>query len=184
MAHERGKFTSRTKARKRAAEVLFEADQKGIITSPGDLLGLLEERKYTTAAPSPLPPYAIRIIEGVAANQAAIDDLLARHAKGGGLDRIPAVDLAVLRVGVWELIANAEEVPPITAIDEAVAVVSQLSTDTSAAYVNAVLDATRKGLEDPWAERSRVVIPEEESDPNAAPAPEETFEDDEFLDEY
>lgn len=147
MAREKGTFTSRTKARRRAAEVLFEAHQRGAIASSADLLALLEQRKAFTAAPSPLPAYAIEIVEGVAAARPEVDELLSKHAKGAGLDRIPAVDLAVLRVGAWELLANREQVPAVTAIDEAVAVVKQMSTEDSPAYVNAVLDAARKDLE-------------------------------------
>ncbi len=144
MAHDRGKFTSRTKARKRAAEVLFEADQRGAMNSTSSLLNLLEERKTFTAAPSPLPEYAIRIVEGVAANRQQIDTVLANHTKGGNLDRLPSFDLAVLRVAMWEMMSNAEEVPPVVAIDEAVAVVKLISTDESPGLVNAVLDAVRR----------------------------------------
>ena len=104
MAHDRGRFTSRTKARKRAAEVLYEADQKRVVASPSDLLSLLEERKEFTSAPSPLPAYSVEIVEGVASALPQVDDLLDQHAKGAGIDRLPAVDLAVLRVAVWEML--------------------------------------------------------------------------------
>lgn len=150
MAHSRGKYTSRTKARKRAADVLFEADQKGLTRNPTALRELLKERQSVTSAPSPLPEYSARIVEGVANDLPGVDRLLEKHAKGTGLDRLPAVDVAVMRVAVWEMLSNAEEVPPITAIDEAVAIVKDLSTDESPAYVNAVLDAVRKDLNDPW----------------------------------
>ncbi|WRS29697.1 transcription antitermination factor NusB [Actinomycetaceae bacterium MB13-C1-2] len=150
MAHQRGKYTSRTKARKRAADILFEADQKGLTRNPAALRGLLSERQALTSAPSPLPEYSVRIIEGISDDLPGVDRLLDRHAKGAGLDRLPAVDVAVMRVAVWEMLHNAEEVPPITAIDEAVAIVKDLSTDDSPAYVNAVLDAVRKSLDNPW----------------------------------
>ena len=151
MAHRYGKFTSRTRARKRAADVLFEADQKGIVANRRALLSLLEERQQLTAAASPLPEYATRLVQGVAEDYAQIQRLLEGRAEGAGLDRIPAVDLAVMRVATWELLRNQEEVPPISAIDEAVAIVKELSTDDSPSYVNAVLDAIRKDLESPWA---------------------------------
>lgn len=144
MAHDRGKFTSRTRARKRAAEVLFEADQRDAMKSAAALLALLEERKTYTTSSSPLPEYAIRMVEGVAANREEIDQILRRHTKGAGIDRLPAFDLAVLRAAVWEMLANSEEVPPVVAIDEAIAVVKLMSTDDSPAFVNAVLDAARK----------------------------------------
>ena len=155
MAHRYGKFTSRTRARKRAADILFEADQKGLIGDRRALLALLEERQLVTAAASPLPEYSARLVTGVAEDYAQVRRLLEARAEGAGLDRIPAVDLAVMTVAVWELLRNQEEVPPVAAIDEAVAIVKELSTDDSPAYVNAVLDAIRKDLESPWARAAR-----------------------------
>ncbi len=157
MAHRYGKFTSRTKARKRAADILFEADQKGIVSNRSALLELLEERKGITSASSPLPEYAVTLVTGVADEYNQIEHLLEGRAKGAGLDRLPAVDLAVLRVATWELLRNGEEVPPVSAIDEAVTIVKQLSTDDSPAYVNAVLDAIRKDLDNPWARGTKSV---------------------------
>ena len=158
MAHRYGKFTSRTKARKRAADILFEADQKGIVSNRSALLELLEERKGITSASSPLPEYAVTLVTGVADEYNQIDHLLEGRARGAGLDRLPAVDLAVLRVATWELLRNGEEVPPVSAIDEAVTIVKQLSTDDSPAYVNAVLDAIRKDLDNPWARGTKSVV--------------------------
>ncbi len=187
MSHSRGKYTSRTKARKRAADVLFEADQKGLTGNSAALRSLLEQRQQVTSAPSPLPEYSVRIVEGVANDLPGIDRILDRHAKGAGLDRLPAVDVAVMRVAVWEMLNNAEEVPPITAIDEAVAVVKDLSTNDSPAYVNAVLDAVRKDLENPWkqgdGQAAATVNPEGQKSP--ADSKEETEAmDDEPFDEY
>ena len=183
MAHDRGRFTSRTKARKRAAEVLYEAHQKRVVASPSDLLSLLEERKEFTSAPSPLPAYSVEIIEGVASALPQVDDLLNQHAKGAGIDRLPAVDLAVLRVAVWEMLHNSEEVPRITAIDEAVSVVKQISTDASPAYVNAVLDAVRLHLDrDEAATASPATSDFEEKTPKQEVETE--FDLDELLDEY
>lgn len=192
MAHDRGKFTSRTRARKRAAEVLFEADQRGAMNSAAALLDLLEQRKTFTTSSSPLPEYAIRIVEGVAANREEIDQILRRHAKGAGIDRLPAFDLAVLRVAVWEMLANSEEVPPVVAIDEAVAVVKLMSTDDSPAFVNAVLDAARKAgvgnVTDTSQSTDSVLI--EESAPTAPDISVETaredagWDEDELLGEY
>ncbi len=100
-----------------------------------------------TAAPSELPPYATEIVEGVARNLRPIDRQLTARAKGAGLDRVPAVDRAIMRVAVWEMMDNTDDVPPIVAIDEAVALAKALSTADSPAYVNAVLDAIRVDLE-------------------------------------
>lgn len=147
MTHKRGRFTSRTKARRRAADVLFEADQKGFADNSSALLDLLSQRQSVSAAPSDLPPYAVQIVEGVARNLRPIDRHLAKRAKGAGLDRVPAVDRAIMRVAVWEMMDNSDDVPPVVAIDEAIALVKALSTAESPAYVNAVLDAVRTDLE-------------------------------------
>ncbi len=185
MAHERGKYTSRTKARKRAAEVLFEADQKGVVKSPPDLLRLLEERRSMTTAPSPLPAYAVRMVEGVASARPEIDKLLARHTKDTPLDRLPAFDLAVLRGAVWEMLHNRDEVPPIVAIDEAVAVVKPISTEDSPALVNAVLDAIRKEIENSKAPSDTSGTTDQVSDRSvdASTAAEEDLDED-LLNEY
>ncbi|WP_254872978.1 transcription antitermination factor NusB [Schaalia sp. Marseille-Q2122] len=149
-------FTSRTKARKRAADVVFEADQRGMGSNPEVLRDLLRERKVITAALTPLPEYSIRVIEGVAQELRRIDTLIDDHADVAGLDRIPAVDLAVMRVAVWEMLANQEDVPAVIAIDEAISIVKSISTDASPNFVNAVLDAIRKEINSPAWKRSRV----------------------------
>lgn len=149
------RFTSRTKARKRAADVVFEADQRGMGRNPDALRDLLRQRKVITAAETPLPEYSIQAIEGVADNLRRIDDLIEKHANVAGLDRIAGVDLAVMRVGVWEMLEN-DDVPNIIAIDEAIAIVKSISGDGAPQFVNAVLDAIRRDLEaSPWLRRSR-----------------------------
>lgn len=147
------RFTSRTKARKRAADVVYEADQRGMGSNPDVLRGLLRERRVITAAQTPLPEFSIQIIAGVADNLRRIDSLISAHARVPGLDRIAAVDLAVMRVAVWEMLEN-DEVSPIIVIDEAISIVRSISTDTSPSFVNAVLDAIRKDLASPaWSRR-------------------------------
>lgn len=149
------RFTSRTKARKRAADVVFEADQRGMGRNPDVLRDLLRQRKVITAAETPLPEYSIQAIEGVADNLRRIDDLIEKHANVAGLDRIAGVDLAVMRVGVWEMLDN-DDVANIIAIDEAIAIVKSISGDGAPQFVNAVLDAIRRELEaSPWSRRSR-----------------------------
>ncbi len=165
------RFTSRTKARKRAADVVFEADQRGMGRNPEVLRDILRQRRVITAAETPLPEYSIRIVEGVADNLRRIDDLISARAKVAGLDRIAAVDLAVMRVAVWEMLENSEDVPPIIAIDEAIAIVKSLSTDAAPNFVNGVLDAIRRDLEAPaWSRRSSI-------DEAGAQAPKDEDED-------
>ena len=146
------RFTSRTKARKRAADVVYEADQRGMGSNPDVLRDLLRERRVITAAQTPLPELSIQIIAGVADNLRRIDSLISAHARVPGLDRIAAVDLAVMRVAVWEMLEN-DEVSPIIVIDEAISIVRSISTDASPRFVNAVLDAIRKDIASSWARR-------------------------------
>jgi N utilization substance protein B len=122
---------ARSKARKRALDVLFEADQRGL-----DPLTLLAER--VQRADPPVPQYAAEIVEGVSAHQERIDELLSTYAHGWALDRMPAVDRALLRLSTWELLYN-DEVPDPVAIDEAVELARMLSTDESPAFVNGLL---------------------------------------------
>src|SRR3954471_19581861 len=125
-------MSARSKARKRALDTLFEADQRGI-----DPLKLIAER---TAAGgfTPLPEYAVTLVEGVSENSERIDELLSTYAHGWTLDRMPAVDRAVLRLGTWELMFN-DDVPDAVAIDEAVDLARSLSTDDSPGFVNGLL---------------------------------------------
>ena len=122
---------ARSKARKRALDVLFEADQRRL-----DPLELLRLRMAQDAAV--LPEYAVTLVEGVAAQRERIDELLSTYAQGWTLDRMAAVDRAVLRIGAWELLWN-DDVPDAVAIDEAVALARLLSTDESPGFVNGLL---------------------------------------------
>ena len=88
---------ARSKARKRALDVLYEADQRS-----ADPLATLKERLEQNDPP--VPAYAVTLVEGVVANQARIDELLETYAQEWTLDRFPSVDLAVLRIGVFELL--------------------------------------------------------------------------------
>jgi N utilization substance protein B len=124
-------LSARSKARKRALDVLFEADQRGI-----DPLKLLADRVADPAAV--MPEYAVTVVEGVMAHRERIDELLSTYAQGWTLARMPAVDRAVLRLGSWELLFN-DEVPDAVAIDEAVELARSLSTDESPGFVNGLL---------------------------------------------
>ncbi len=122
---------ARSKARKRALDILFEAELRD---SP--VLDLLAER-ITLGSP-PVPGYAADLVRGVAGHAARIDELIAEYAEGWTLDRMPAVDRNVLRIGVYELLW-ADDVPDGVAISEAVLLVRDLSTDASPAFVNGLL---------------------------------------------
>ena len=124
-------MTARGKARKRALDILFEAEQRG---SP--VLDLLAER-ITLGSP-PVPDYAAELVRGVTVHAARIDELISEYAEGWTLDRMPAVDRNVLRIGVYELLW-APGVPDGVAISEAVLLARDLSTDASPAFVNGLL---------------------------------------------
>lgn len=124
-------MSARSKARKRALDLLFEADQRGL-----DPVTLVEERGQDDERP--LNGYTVELVRGVREHRVRIDELLATYAHGWTVDRMPAVDRAVLRIGVWELLWNAE-IPDAVAIDEAVELARSLSTDDSPAFVNGLL---------------------------------------------
>ncbi|MEI8055799.1 MAG: transcription antitermination factor NusB [Actinomycetes bacterium] len=123
-------MSARGKARKRALDVLYEADIRG--TSPADVLS-------TTIATIavPLNPYTFELVDGVLLHQQQIDELLSEYSFGWTLERMPAIDRNVLRLGAWELIWG--DVPPAVAISEAVNLVKALSTEESAGFVNGLL---------------------------------------------
>jgi N utilization substance protein B len=126
----------RHQARKRAVDLLFEAEARGITSAEAaDSRNALAEKDSDV---SPLNPYTVTVAHGVAEHSAHIDDLIAAHLQGWTLERLPAVDRAVLRVAVWELL-HADDVPEPVAVDEAVELAKQLSTDDSPGFVNGVL---------------------------------------------
>ena len=122
---------ARSKARKRALDILFEAEQRGT-----GVLDLLAER-ITLGSP-PVAPYAADLVRGVTVHAARIDELISQYAEGWTLDRMPAVDRNVLRIGVYELLW-ADDVPDAVAISEAVLLAQDLSTEASPAFVNGLL---------------------------------------------
>ena len=123
---------ARSKARKRAVDILFESDLRGL-----DPLALLAERVGAPDLP-PVNDYAVSLVNGVVAHQQDIDRMLAEQAHGWTVERMPAVDRAVLRLGVFELLFS-DEVDDAVAIDEAIELVKLLSTDDSPRFVNGVL---------------------------------------------
>ena len=126
-------MAARSKARKRAVDVLYEADVRG-----DERLAVLRDR-IETANP-PVPEHTVRLVEGVAEHAARIDELIDRHASNWSLERLPDVDRAILRMAVFELLW-ADDVPDAVVIDEAVELAKALSTDDSPGYVNGVLGA-------------------------------------------
>ena len=124
-------MAARSKARKRAVDLIYEADLRG-----ADPVSTLAER--VALADPPISDYTIELIEGIAQHRAAIDQLLTDYSEGWTLDRMPGVDRAVLRVGLYELLW-ATDVPDAVAIDEAVELAKLLSTDESPKFVNGIL---------------------------------------------
>jgi N utilization substance protein B len=122
---------ARTKARKRALDILFEAEQRGL-----EPLALLDERQ--AAADPPVPPYAADLVRGVMANRERLDELISTYTQSWPLERMPSVDRAVLRLGAYELLF-VDDVPDAVALSEAVLLAGQLSTDDSAGFVNGLL---------------------------------------------
>jgi N utilization substance protein B len=122
---------ARSKARKRALDVLFEADLRG-----EPVLGVLAERAAQQAPP--VSAYARDLVAGVQAHRERIDELLAAHAEGWALARMPVVDRNILRIGAYELLWQ-DEIPDAVAISEAVQLARDLSTEASPGFVNGLL---------------------------------------------
>jgi N utilization substance protein B len=124
-------MAARSKARKRAVDVLYESDVRGV-----DSLSTLHDR--VELADPPVNEYTVSLIEGAREHRARIDEILAAYAEGWTIERMPGVDRAVLRLGVYELLWR-EDVPDAVVIDEAVELAKLLSTDESPRFVNGVL---------------------------------------------
>ena len=124
-------MAARSKARKRALDILFEAELRGL-----PVLELLSERQ--SLGETPVPEYAAELVRGVAVHQPEIDNLISENSVDWTLERMPAVDRNVLRLGVYELLW-ADDVPDGVAISEAVLLAQDLSTDASPAFVNGLL---------------------------------------------
>jgi N utilization substance protein B len=125
---------ARSKARKRALEVLYEAEVRR--EPPADVLG----RRVAEKGQQPLAEQAFvdRLVAGVEEHRDRIDELIATYSVGWTLDRMPMVDRNILRLGAYELLWN-DEVPDGVAISEAVALATELSTDESPRFVNGLL---------------------------------------------
>jgi N utilization substance protein B len=124
-------MSARTKSRKRALDVLFESEVRGL-----ELDGTLDER--LVAQEPPVKEYTVELVRGVTERRPRIDELLTSYSEGWSLERMPAVDRNVLRIGVFEVL-YVEDVPDAVAVSEAINLVRDLSTDESPAFVNGVL---------------------------------------------
>lgn len=124
-------MSARSKARKRALDVLYAAELRG--EGPVEALD-----EAIAAGEGPTNEYTALLVRGVVAHQERIDGLLSEYSEGWTLERMPAVDRNVLRLGVFELL-YADDVPDPVAVTEAMALVRDLSTDESPAFVNGVL---------------------------------------------
>lgn len=129
-------MSARSKARKRALDMLFQSDVRGEALTAI----VAAEAKRAVSEPDRAASwlYAREIVDGVADHREEIDELIASYAQGWSIDRMPNVDRAVLRLASWELLHNAE-VPAAVAIDEAVELAKEYSTEDSGRFVNGVL---------------------------------------------
>jgi len=128
--------SARTKARKRALDIMFSADVRGDEVS----VALAAEAKRAASEPAREASwlYAREIVDGIIDHRDEIDEHITTHSRDWKLERMPAVDRALLRIGVWEILYN-DQVPTAVAIDEAVELAKEFSTDDSGAFVHGVL---------------------------------------------
>jgi N utilization substance protein B len=127
--------SARSKARKQALDLLYEADMRG--ASAADLLAT---RDVVEEGPDarPIRDFTKELIAGVTENKRKIDELISTYAQGWDMDRLPAVDRNILRLAIYEVIWSDELADGI-AIDEALTLAKELSTDDSAGYIHGVL---------------------------------------------
>jgi transcription antitermination protein NusB len=130
---------ARSKARKRALDILYAADLRG-----DDPVTSLETA--VAEGEGPTNPYTEVLVRGVVGHRDRVDEVLARYAEGWTLDRMPAVDRTALRIGAFELLFS-DDVPAPVAVSEAVALVRNLSTDDSPSFVNGVLGSMLRDRE-------------------------------------
>ena len=126
-------MAARTKARKRALDLLFEAEQRQV-----NVGGLLRERLAVPVTEAPLSEFTGELVTGVVEHWSQIDELIATYAQGWTRARRPAVDRAILRLGAYEVLYSTD-VPEAVAISEWVGLATELSTDDSPKFVNGLL---------------------------------------------
>ena len=131
---------ARYRARRRAADIMYEAENRDVdpVAIVEDRIKLARENEHDVA---PIADYTKVLVTGVAEELDTIDTTIERFlSEDWELYRIPAVDRAIMRVAVWELLFNPEEIDLATAVTEGVELASEYSTDAAAPYINAVLD--------------------------------------------
>ena len=126
-------MAARTKARKRALDLLFEAEQRKVNAAE-----LLRERLAAPVTEAPLSEFTADLVSGVVEHWTQVDELLSTYSQGWTLDRMPAVDRAILRLGAYEVLYSTD-VPEAVAISEWVGLATELSTDDSPRFVNGLL---------------------------------------------
>jgi len=127
--------SARSKARKAALDLLYEADIRG--TNAIETLNL---RDVVEEGPDarPIREYTRELVNGVGENYRKIDELITTYAQGWDMDRLPAVDRNILRLGIYEILWSTT-IPDGVAIDEALTLAKELSTDSSAGFIHGVL---------------------------------------------
>ncbi len=126
-------MAARTKARKRALDLLFEAEQRGV-----NAADLLRERLAAPVTEARLSEFTADLVTGVVEHWAQVDELITTYSQGWTLQRMPAVDRAILRLGAYEVLYSTD-VPEPVAISEWVGLATELSTDDSPRFVNGLL---------------------------------------------
>ncbi|MFF8377680.1 transcription antitermination factor NusB [Streptomyces sp. NPDC015661] len=129
-------MAARSKARKRAFQILFEADQRG--ASVQEVLADQVRLARSDDRQPPVNDFTMQLVEGYAAHEARIDDLIATYAVDWDLDRMPVADRNIVRLGAYELLWE-DGTPDAVAIDEAVQLAKEFSTDESPTFVNGLL---------------------------------------------
>jgi len=127
--------SARSKARKQALDLLYETDIRGT-----NLLQTLVARDIPADGPDarPIREYTRELVNGVSDNRRKIDELITTYAQGWDMDRLPAVDRNILRLGIYEILWSTS-VPTSVAIDEALDLAKELSSDDSSKYIHGVL---------------------------------------------
>lgn len=129
-------MAARNKARKRAFQILFEADQRGVPVQ--EVLADWIRHARSDDRQPPVNEYTMELVEGYARYARRIDELIAAYAVGWTLDRMPVVDRNILRLGAYELVW-VDATPDAVVIDEAVQLAKEFSTDESPSFVNGLL---------------------------------------------
>lgn len=128
-------MSARSKARKQALDLLYETDIRGT-----NLVETLVSRDIPAEGPDarPIREYTKELVNGVSVNRRKIDELITTYAQGWDMDRLPAVDRNILRLGIYEILWSTD-VPMSVAIDEALILAKELSSDDSSKYIHGVL---------------------------------------------